>query len=426
MNRHRAERTEEQEKKGGMKDGLVKRGSTWSFVVRVRDPKTGKMKDQWKGGYQTRKEAKAARDDARAAANKGTAVASTKITVREYLEAWLEAQAGQVRPTTLVSYKLHVESYISPRIGAERLQQLTPGMVDRLYAVLVKEGGRDRHKVEEGKKPKAKPLSATTVRRIGATLHKALADAVKKKLIPYNPADAAELPKIQRDSDTAAGMQTWTREELDKFLAHVAPDRLFPMWRLAAWTGMRRGEVAGLTWRDVDLDAGTITVQRARVTVSRTDVRESKPKTGSGRRLVELDVETLNALTAWKDRQDAERKEWDENALDKDKWPGHGLVFTYQDGAALHPDHLTGAFASHVKKAKLPAIRLHDLRHTHATLMLAAGVPVKVVSERLGHSTPGFTMTVYQHVLPGMQREAVQAVANAKTKAARHLRAVSA
>jgi len=420
------DRTEESEKKGGVKDGLVKRGNTWSYIVRVRDPETGKRKDKWVGGFPTRTAAKNARDDARADANKGTAVASTRITVKEYLEQWLEVQASQVRPTTLVSYKLHVDKYIVPRIGAERLQQLTPTMVDRLYSTLQKEGGQDRHKVKEGQKPKTKPLSATSVRRIAATLHKALHDAVKKKLLPYNPADAAEKPKIQHDSDGAGEMKTWTREELDTFLVHVASDRLFPMWRLAAWTGMRRGEVAGLIWRDVDLQAGTITVQRARVSVGAADVRESKPKTGSGRRLVELDDETRNALEAWRDRQEAERKGWDENTLAKDKWPGHGLVFTLQDGSPLHPDQLTGSFTSHVKKAKLPTIRLHDLRHTHATLLLAAGVPVKVVSERLGHSTPGFTMTVYQHVLPGMQREAVQSVADAKTKAARHLRAVNA
>ena len=143
---------------------------------------------------------------------------------------------------------------------------------------------------------------------------------------------------------------------------------------------MRRGELAGLTWRDVDLEAGTITVQRARVTVASTDVRESKPKTAKGRRQVELDAETCAALTAWQERQEAERKEW------PGEWPAHDLVFTLQDGSALHPDYLSRAFRSHVKRAKLPTIRLHDLRHTHATLLLAAGVPVKVVSS--GSATP--------------------------------------
>ena len=403
-----------------VKDGLTKRGSTWTYLVRVRDPLTGRMKNQWKGGFETRAEARTARNDARAASDKGTAVAATRITVRAYLQQWLEASETRVRPTTLVSYRQHVDGLIVPRIGGERLQQLTPSMVDRLYADLLKTGREPKTKPKEGEKPApATGLSANTVRRVGATLHKALQDAVKKKLIPFNPADAAELPKVQRDADGAGDVQTWTREELDAFLAHVASDRLYPLWRLAAWTGMRRGELAGLTWRDVDLEAATITVKRARVTVSSTDVRESKPKTHKGRRQVELDEETKAALEAWQDRQQAERKAW------PGEWPSHGLVFTLQDGSALHPDYLSRAFRAHAKRAKLPTIRLHDLRHTHATLLLAAGVPVKVVSERLGHSTVAFTMEVYQHVLPGDQRDAVQNLANAKTKAARHLHAVS-
>jgi len=410
----------EETKEPKMKDGLMKRGETWSYVVRVRDAKTGKMKSRWIGGFKTQGEARRARNDARAAADKGTAVAASKITVREYLEQWLEGYASQVKPTTYVSYKLHVDKYIVPRIGAERLQQLTPMMVGQLYAVLQKQGGHDRHKLKDGEKPKVVPLSATTVRRVRATLHKALADAVEQRLIPYNPADAVRAPKVERDADDAGEMKAWTREELDTFLVSCASDRLYPMWRLAAWTGMRRGEVAGLVWRDVDLNAGTITVQRARVTVKSAEVRESKPKTATGRRNVDLDEETRSALEAWQDRQKAERKEW------PGEWPAHGLVFTLEDGSALHPDYLSRWFHSLSKKAKLPEIRLHDLRHTHATLLLAAGVPVKVVSERLGHSTQAFTMTVYQHVLPGMQREAVQLVADAKTKAARRLRAVGA
>ena len=107
------------------------------------------------------------------------------------------------------------------------------------------------------------------------------------------------------------------------------------------------------------------------------------------------------------------------------EWSDHNLVFTFEDGSGLGPDYISRTFRSHTKKANVPPIRLHDLRHTHATLMLAAGVPVKVVSERLGHSTPAFTMAVYQHVLPGMQRDAVQMVANAKTKTPRHLRVVN-
>ena len=405
-----------------MKDGIKRRGSTWTYVVRVRDPQNGRMKDAWVGGFATEQEAKVARNAARAAADQGTAVAATRITVRDYLEDWLEASASRVRPTTLVSYSLHVHRYIVPAIGAGRLQQLTPAMIDKMNAALLKSGRMPRREPVEGEKPApAQGLSPATVRRCGATLHKALGDAVRKKLIPYNPADAVDLPRVKAGgADGAGDLPVWTRLQLDKFLTHVAGERLFPMWRLAAWTGMRRGEVAGITWRDVDTDAGTITVRRARVNVTSADVRESKPKTARGRRRVELDEETRVALADWRERHDAERKAW------PGVWPGDDLVFTLEDGSGLRPDYLSRTFRARAARAGLPVIRFHDLRHTHATLLLAAGVPVKVVSERLGHSTVAFTMDVYQHVLPGQQREAVQALADAAPARAPRLRIVGA
>jgi len=405
-----------------VKDGIKRRGSTWTYVVRVRDPQNGRMKDAWVGGFATEQEAKVARNAARAAADQGTAVAATRITVRDYLEDWLEASASRVRPTTLVSYSLHVHRYIVPAIGAGRLQQLTPAMIDKMNAALLKSGRMPRREPVEGEKPApAQGLSPATVRRCGATLHKALGDAVRKKLIPYNPADAVDLPRVKAGgADGAGDLPVWTRLQLDKFLTHVAGERLFPMWRLAAWTGMRRGEVAGITWRDVDTDAGTITVRRARVNVTSADVRESKPKTARGRRRVELDEETRVALADWRERHDAERKAW------PGVWPGDDLVFTLEDGSGLRPDYLSRTFRARAARAGLPVIRFHDLRHTHATLLLAAGVPVKVVSERLGHSTVAFTMDVYQHVLPGQQREAVQALADAAPARAPRLRIVGA
>jgi integrase len=405
-----------------VKDGIEKRGGTWTYVVRVRDPQTGHMKDAWVGGFATEHEAKVARNAARTAADQGTAVAATRITVREYLEEWLEASAARVRPTTLVSYTLHVRRYIVPAIGAGRLQQLTPAMIDKMNAALLKSGRMPRRKLAEGEKPPPpQGLSPATVRRCGATLHKALRDAVRKKLIPYNPADAVDLPRVKAGAaDAPDDLRVWTHFQLDRFLAHVAGERLFPMWRLAAWTGMRRGEIAGLTWRDVDTDTGTLTVRRARVNVTSADVRESKPKTARGRRRVELDEETRVALAAWRERQEAERKAW------QDAWSGDDLVFTLQDGSALRPDYLSRTFQARAARAGLPVIRFHDLRHTHASLLLAAGVPVKVVSERLGHSTVAFTMDVYQHVLPGQQREAVQALADAVPGGSRRLRIVGA
>jgi integrase len=167
------------------------------------------------------------------------------------------------------------------------------------------------------------------------------------------------------------------------------------MWRLAAWTGMRRGEIVGLRWQDVDLEAGVLNVQRARVVVKSNDVREGDTKTGRGRRSIELDVVTLAALKAWHERQDQDRD---------------GLIFTAEDGQGLHPTHVTRAFYRLAKAAGVPVIRFHDLRHTHASILIARGAPVNLVQRRLGHSTAAFTLQQYSHVLPGQQRDEVQRV----------------
>ena len=342
-------------------------------------------------------------------------MAASRITVREYLNEWLEASASRVRPTTLASYRMHVEQHIAPRIGGHRLQDLTPLMVERLYANLLAEGRRPKKKAKDGEKAKPEGLSPNTVRRIASTLHKALTDATKKKLLPFNPADAAELPKVKpNQSRKPDDVQAWTLPELMAFLRHVHDDRLYALWRLAAWTGMRLGELVGLRWPDVDFEKGVLGVRRARVMVGSNDIRESEPKTARGRRRVDLDAETCMGLSAWRDRQSREQAAW------PGEWPDHDLVFTHEDGAALRPDFVSRSFKAHVRRTQLPTIRLHDLRHTHATLMLAAEIPLKVVSERLGHANPAFTMNVYQHVLPGQQREAVQRVADAADNSTDH------
>lgn len=388
-----------------MKNGVVKRGSTWSYVCRVRDPATGKKRPQWKGGFRTQDDAIAARDNARVSARRGTSVLPSRMTVAQYLDAWIEEAASQVRPTTLESYKMHMRVYLKPRIGGELLQEITPTMVQALYGVLQRETG----------------LSASTVRLVAATLRKACADAVDKGYLPANPADRrAKLPKVDQDRDGAGELQVWTSAELAALLDHVRDDRLYPMWRLAAWTGMRRGELLGLTWRDLDLEAGVLRVQRARVIVTSGDVRESKPKTAKGRRNVDLDLVTLATLKAWQKRQEREREAW------PGEWPTHGLLFTLEDGTPLYPAHVSRWFNRHVQAAGVPRIRLHDLRHTHASLLLAAGVPVKVVSERLGHATPGFTLNTYQHLVPGQQRDHLQRVVDAAEESAVKLRVANA
>ena len=176
-------------------------------------------------------------------------------------------------------------------------------------------------------------------------------------------------------------------------------------WRLAAMTGMRRGEVLGLRWRDVDLNSARLSVRHAVVSVAYT-VLDSTPKSHQAR-VIDLDEATVDQLRSHRERQRREREEWG------DDYVGRDLVVAKEDGEALHPDSFSQTFERLVRRAGLRRIRLHDLRHTHATLAVKAGVPVKVISERLGHESPAFTLRQYAHVMPGMQAEAAAQIAKA-------------
>jgi len=194
-------------------------------------------------------------------------------------------------------------------------------------------------------------------------------------------------------------MRVWDADQLREFLSGIQQHRLYPAYYLAANTGMRRGEVLGLRWRDVDLDAGRLSVHQAVISVA-YDIHISDVKTGSSRRTIDHDRRTISVLRSWRKRQLEERLALGEQHDDL------GLVFARPEGTPIHPDLFSKTFDRMTARSDLPVIRLHDLRHGHASLLLKAHVPVKVVSERLGHATPAFTMTVYQHVLPGMQAEA--------------------
>jgi integrase len=188
------------------------------------------------------------------------------------------------------------------------------------------------------------------------------------------------------------------------FLRHVEGSRLESVWRLAAMTGMRRGELLGLRWRDVDLQRARLSVRQAVVAVG-YDVIESTPKSHNAR-TIDLDAETVEKLCRHRRAQDEERAEWGADYRDQD------FVVAKENGDPIHPHTFSQSFERLVQRAQLRSIRLHDLRHTHASLALKAGVPVKVVSERLGHESPAFTLKQYAHVLPGMQADAARAVAS--------------
>ncbi|MCU1450389.1 MAG: site-specific integrase [Acidimicrobiales bacterium] len=394
-----------------MRGSVIKRGKRWSIVVDVGRDEKGRRKQKWHSGYATRKAAEDALPDILKRLQAGEYVAPSKLTLGEFLtKEWLPAIRATVRPSTFVSYQMHVATHIKPRIGNLSLQRVSGAALNGLYAELLVEGRTSRKKAPDADKaadaakspPARTDLSPATVRRVHATLHRAFRDAVRWHRLTRNPADLADPPK-QRAGGSPE-MATWTADELRSFLDSVAGDRLVGMWTLFATTGMRRGEVLGLRWSDVDLEAARLSIRQTLVAIG-YEARYSTPKTAKGRRVVALDPTTVAALKAHRARQLEDRM-----ALGAG-WPDHGLVFTREDGSWVHPDACSQFFEKLVGRTKLPRIRLHDLRHTHATLALAAGVHPKVVSERLGHSTVSMTLDIYSHAVPAMQEDAADKVA---------------
>ncbi len=314
------------------------------------------------------------------------------ITLEQWVsETWLPVTKSRVKPSTWDSYRRNLELHVLPVLGHRPLQQITAAVLDRLYADLLERGN---HRQKGGLSPK-------TVRYIHATVHKALADAVDAELLARNPAERAKPPRPRASATTS--LRFWEPEELARFLEHVAGSRLAALWQLLAMTGMRRGEVLGLRWPDIDFNNARLSVRHTLISIGYA-IQDSTPKTHQAR-VIDLDHNTLNKLRSHRLRQDAEKDEWGASYRDRD------FVFAREDGSPIHPDSLTQLFEREIARAGLRRIRLHDLRHTHATIALQAGVPVKVISERLGHESPAFTMKQYAHVIPGMQAEAAQQIA---------------
>lgn len=308
-----------------------------------------------------------------------------KITLQRFLwDKWLPAVKSTIRRSTYLSYESHLRHHICPYIGDKRLDRIDGSTLNELYALLLERGRMN-----------GTGLSPATVRRVHATLHRAFRDAVRWELIARNPAASADPPKLRASQQVE--FSTWSADELRSFLDFVRDDHLYPLWMLLAMTGMRRGEVMGLRWCDVDLERGKAAVRQT-VVVNNYKIEMSEPKTARGRRVVALDDHTMIELRSYKDQLKPESED--------------ELLFHYRTGNPRNPIDISKRFIKLSRDAGLRRIRLHDLRHTHATLALQAGVHPKIVSERLGHSAVSFTLDVYTHAIPHLQKEAAGQIAS--------------
>ncbi len=382
-----------------MRGHIRKRGKGWRITIYLgRDPATNRKR--WKAySHKTREEAQAHLTQILSAMQGGGWTPPAKVRLGDYLERWLKDYAASaVRVTTFDGYRMICRRHLAPALGHVPLNALSAVAIQGYLT------GKLQGKKDAQGKWVEKPLSSSTVRRHVGVLHRALHNAVRWGLLPANPCDRVDPPRPERFEP-----RVWDEEQALLFLGEAKRSSChYCLYLAAVTTGMRQGELLGLRWQDVDLTLGRATVKQTlyRLGGSKKDGQVSQvlfgePKSAKSRRTIPLLPILVEELHRLKAEQDENRR-----LLGTD-YHDHGLVFCQANGAPLHAHNICRRdFRRVIKRAKLPRIRFHDLRHSHATDLLAHGELPKLVSERLGHSSVAFTMQVYSHVLPGMQEQA--------------------
>jgi integrase len=337
-----------------------------------------------RSGFPTRKAAEAHLAGLLGEIGTGAVADTGRRLLSSWLDEWLESIESSVSPSTYELNRTAVTKWVVPRLGALRLSEVTPKHVQDFVRDLQKTGGRSGGE-----------LGPRSVRQAHQVLAKAFDRAVEWRLTPNNPArQGITLPKMEHRQ-----MRPLDTSEVRRFLEVTEGDRLGPLWCLLVTTGLRRGEALGLRWHDVSLTNAQLQVRQTIITVGGA-VQVSTPKTSTSRRVVYLSSRTVEALELQRRRQEEER------TVAGAAWTESDLVFTTALGTPLHPRNVLRDFQGALEKAGITKIRIHDLRHTAATLLLQEGVNPKVVQELLGHSRVAITLDIYSHTTEGLHREA--------------------
>lgn len=428
--------------------GLVvyARGARWAYRLELgRHPLTDERDFEYRSGFATEEDAWTAGVKAKANHGSGRAVRPSRRTVAAFLDEWLAAKKHAIKPSTYTNYVDYRDAYVLPSIGRRKLQDVDVPMLNALYVHLLSDGRRKRdtnaamykfwsRRRAEGKEPMPREiadacdvsiyaarsavlryrrgripvpagpgLAPKTVKNVHRMLHLALGDAVAWRYVEYNPAIHASLPRERRRGRRKTGA-TWTPEQLAAWLKIAVEDRDAGMWVLAATSGMRRSELAGADRRRLDLAEATLDIEDTRVVVG-GEATDSDGKSDAGVRTISLDPLTVVYLSRHLEMLDEERQAFGRS------YDRSGKLFCHPDGRPIHPETITRRFNRMVDRAGVPHIRLHDVRHTYATVSLDAGVDPKIVSDRIGHSNMAYTLAIYTHRSTGRDREAAEQVA---------------
>lgn len=379
-------------KKGKDKRGKLKENlKVYDVFYRFQDPNTGAWKQTSKKGFRGKGEAEDFLLKVNSQMAENTFVKLSKLTVREYLLKWMEDYVeANLRASSISGYKNNIERHILPYIGNIELQSLTTYQIDELYKKLQKSGRSDG-------KGGLSPKSIMYVHRV---LTKALNVAERQSLIPRNPASYATPPKVRKPK-----CEIYDKDEIIELLESVKDNDFVVAITLAAICGMRRGEILGLMRDDINLKERTISIRRQLIPTKEGLIFE-QPKSEDSNRIIHAPQEVITIIEHHLQCQERYKEKLGDDYQD------NGLVNCYPDGRMIDPRNFSKIFAKTLKDAGLKHIKFHALRHSAATLMLSAGVPMKVASQILGHSTVGITADLYQHVISDMKLEAADKVGN--------------
>ena len=372
-----------------MRGSIVKKGKKYCIVIYMGRDKNGKKKQKWYSGFNTKKEAERELMKLLNDIENNNYMDITKMKVRDYLLEWHNTYvAANLKETTIEGYKMHIERYINSRIGDIELQKLKPFHIQSMYTDLLNNGrfGKDGG------------LSNRTVLQTHRILRKALSYAYKMQIINKNVADLVQPPKKKTYQ-----AKFLTESEIPSFINAFKDTELYLPVVLAIGLGLRRGEILGLRWQDVDFEHSLISIKQSLLRVKKTNIF-STPKTDSSRRTIVASENIMKLLRITQTEINKNKEFFD------DAYSSYDLVVCRVDGSPITPNALTPRFNSLLHKKNLPILRFHDLRHTNATLMLKNNIPAKIASQRLGHSSIAITLDLYSHVVNEMQEEAAKKI----------------